>query len=90
MGCSVCQYSSAFGLSLTFYSFYLGYPVGQLLGKSCPLGFPLVLFLFYAVFIVCVLFPFGVWERMWNWIVSLPDYCLFIYFPAIFRPHLTV
>ena len=49
MGCSVCQYSSAFGLSLTFY---LGYPVGHLLGKSCPLGFPLVLFLFHAVFTV--------------------------------------
>ena len=87
VGCSVCQYLSAFGLPLTFY---LGYPVGHLLGKSCRLRFPLVLFLFHAIFIVCVPFPFGVWERMWNWIVSLPDYCLFIYFPAIFRPHLTV
>ena len=25
-------------------------------------------------------FPFGVWGRMWNSIVSVPDYCLFIYF----------
>ena len=41
-------------LSLTVCSFYLGQPGGHLLGKSCPLGFPLVLFLFYAVSIVCV------------------------------------
>ena len=33
-----------------------------MLGKSCRFGFPLVLFLFYAVFIVCVPFPFGIWE----------------------------
>ena len=25
-------------------------------------------------------FPFGVWGRMWNLIVSVPDHCLFIYF----------
>ena len=46
--------------------------------------------LFNAVFIVCVPFPFGVLERMRNWIVSLPDYCFFIYFTTIFRPYLTV
>ena len=39
MSCLFCQYSSAFGLSLTFYSFYLGYPGGHLLGKSCRLVF---------------------------------------------------
>ena len=88
MYCSICQYSSAFGLSLTFYSFYLRHPGGHLLGTSCCHGFPLVLFLFYAVFTVCVPYPFGVWERMRNWIVSLPDYCLCIYFTIIFRPHL--
>ena len=58
VSCSICQYSSAFGLFLTFYSFYLGYPARHLLGKSCRLGFPLVLFLFYATFIVYVPFPF--------------------------------
>ena len=32
--------------------------------------------------IVCVPFPFGVWGRMWNSIVSVPvlDHCLFINF----------
>ena len=32
-----------------------------------------------AVFVVRVPFPFGVWGRMWNLIVSVPDHCLFIY-----------
>ena len=39
-----------------------------------------MMFLFYAVLSVCVPFPFGVWGRMWNLIVSVPDHCLFIYF----------
>ena len=39
--------------------------------------------LFYAEFIVCVPFPFGVWERMRNWIVSLPDYCLHLLYNNI-------
>ena len=34
----------------------------------------------YAVLIVCVPFPCGVWGSMWNSIVSVPDHCLFIYF----------
>ena len=29
--------------------------------------------------IVCVSFPLGVWGRMWNSTVSVPDHCLFIY-----------
>ena len=29
---------------------------------------------------VRVPFPFGVWDRVWNSIVSVPDHCLFIYF----------
>ena len=37
-------------------------------------------FLFNAVLIVCAPFPFGVWGRLWNSTVSVPDYCLFIYF----------
>ena len=31
-----------------------------------------------AVLVVHVPFPFGVWGRMWNLIVSVPDHCLFI------------
>ena len=62
-----------------------------LLGPSCPLGVPVLvplafhLFCFYcdAVLVVCVPFPFCVWGRVWNSIVSVlvsvPDHCLFIY-----------
>ena len=32
------------------------------------------------VLIICVPFPFGVWGRKCNSIVSVPDHCLFIYF----------
>ena len=28
----------------------------------------------------CVPFPYGDWQRKWNWIVSVPDHCLFICF----------
>ena len=44
--CSDCQCSSALWLSFTYCSSYLGYPCGNLLGKSCHLGASLVLFLF--------------------------------------------
>ena len=33
-------------------------------------------FYFSAVIIVGVPFPFGVYDRMWNSIVSVPDHCL--------------
>ena len=39
---------------------YVGKTGGHLLGKSCPLGFLLQLFLFYAVKIECVPFQAGV------------------------------
>ena len=32
--------------------------------------------LLHALLIVCVSFPFGVRDRMWNWILSIPDLCL--------------
>ena len=38
-----------------------------------------VVFLFSAVLVVRVPFSFGVWGRVWNSIVSVPDRCLFIY-----------
>ena len=41
--------------------------------------------LLYAVLIVCVIFPFGVWDRMWNSIGSVHDHCLFIYIDIYFR-----
>ena len=39
--------------------------------------------LLYCVLIVCVPFLFGVWDRMWNSIVSVFDHCRFIYFVYI-------
>ena len=80
MVCSNYQCSSAFCLSLMFCLFYLEYSSGHLLGKSCPLGFPNVLHLFYAVLTARVPFPFGVLGRMRNSIVSVSDHCLFSYF----------
>ena len=59
----------------------LGLPAGHLLGKSWPLGFPLVLFYFMPSFFVP--FPCGVRGRKRNSIVSVPDHCLFIYFQPI-------
>ena len=47
---SNCQCSSAFYLSLTYCSIYLRQPCSHLLGKSCPLGISLMLFLFYCRF----------------------------------------
>ena len=32
-----------------------------------------------VVLAVRVHFPFGVWGRVWNSIVSVPEHCLFIY-----------
>ena len=53
-----------------------------MLGKCCPLGFPFVMFYFFITseLIVCVPFPFGVWSRMWNSNVSVPDHCLYLLF----------
>ena len=49
--------------------------------EPVPLAFRLCCFIFSAVLVVRVRFPFGVWGRVWNLIASLPDHCLFIYFP---------
>ena len=34
-----------------------------------------------VLLVVCFPFPFGVCGRMWNSIASVPDNCLFVYFP---------
>ena len=36
-----------------------------------------------ACAVYCVPYPFGVWNRIWNSIVSVPDHFLFIYFVNI-------
>ena len=47
-------------------------------GKELPLWlFHLCCFNFSAVLVVRVPFPFGVWGRMWNSIVSVIQHCLF-------------
>ena len=52
-------------------------------GRAVPLAFHLCHFYFSAVLVVRVPFPFGVWGRVWNSIVSVPDHCLFIYFGSM-------
>ena len=43
-----------------------------------PWLFTCVVFIFSAVLVVRVPFPFDVWGRVWNSIVSVPDHYLFI------------
>ena len=81
---SNCQCSSASICLLTYCSFYLGWPCGHLLGKNCPLGFSLVLVLFYCRLSCTRPFPIWCLGRVWNSIVSVPDHCLFI-FSALFQ-----
>ena len=50
--------------------------------SSCPFGFSSC-FNFSAVLVVRLTFPFGVWGRMWNSTVSVPDHCRFIYFSYV-------
>ena len=38
-----------------------------------------------VVLIVCAPFPFGIWDRMWNSIVTVPDHCIFICFCVVSR-----
>ena len=40
------------------------------------LGIRLGCFFLYAVLIISIPFPYGVWGRMWNSIVSVPDHYL--------------
>ena len=44
--------------------------------RDVPLAFHLCCFNFNAVLVVRVPFQFGVWDRMWNLIVSVPFYLL--------------
>ena len=48
--------------------------------RAVPLAFHLCCFYISAVLIVVGPFSFGVYGRIWNSIVSVPDYCLLIYF----------
>ena len=43
------------------------------------LAFHLYCFYFSAVLVVRVPFPLGIWGRMWNSVVSVPDHCLLIH-----------
>ena len=48
-------------------------------GRAVPLPFHLCSFYLSAVLIIGVPFPFGVYGRIWNSVVSVPEHCLFIY-----------
>ena len=48
--------------------------------RAVLLAFLVCCFNFSAVLVVRVPFPFGVWGRIWNSIVSVPDHCVFINF----------
>ena len=50
--------------------------------RAFRVAFHLCCFHYSAVFVVRVPFPFGVWGRMWNSIVSVPNhyFFFFIYF----------
>ena len=59
--------------------------------RAVTLVFHLCYFNFSDVLVVRVPFPIGVWGRMWNSIVLVPDHCLFIYslsFSIPWRPHM--
>ena len=47
-------------------------------------------FVLYSVIIACVPFPFGVWVRLCNLVVSVPDHCLFIYLDGQESDHAVV
>ena len=55
--------------------------------RAVPLAFHLCCVNFSAVLVVRVPFPFGVWGRMWNSIVSVPDHCLFLSTLCTFSMH---
>ena len=52
-----------------------------------PLAFYLCCFYFSAVLVVRVPFPFVVWDRVWNSIVSVLDHCLLMYFGNSLSPY---
>ena len=51
------------------------------LGKSCSIGLPRVPFVNCGQFMYLVISLFGFEGRMWDLIVSVPDHCLYFYFP---------
>ena len=85
---SNCQCSSAFCWSLNFeldllfilFRIALWSPAGKELFSWL---FTCVVFIFSNVLVIRVPFSFGVWDRVWNSIVSVPGYCLFIYFGGL-------
>ena len=58
--------------------------------RAIPLAFHLCVFFFFfffffsALLVVRVPYSFGVWGRVWNPIVSIPDHCLFMSFTYCF------
>ena len=68
-----------FVTSVNLTTLFLGRLVAISWERAVPLAFHVCSFNFSAVLVVHVPFPFDVWGRMLNSIVSVPDHCLFIY-----------
>ena len=80
--CCCWFYVSVFALFLFVFDFlFILFVIALWLsaGKELSSWISACADLLYAVFIVCVPFPFGVWGKMWNSIVSVLDHCLFVY-----------
>ena len=77
-GCCVSKGSLFRLLDYLFLLFRLAWWTS--VGKELTSWLSACAVLLYAVLIVCVPFPYGVWGRMWNSILSVSDHCLVIYF----------
>ena len=55
--------------------------------RAVLLDFHLCCFYFIAVLVVRVSFPFGVWRRLWNSNVSVPDHWLFYQLTVTYMTH---
>ena len=74
---SNCQCSSGFCWSLAYCLFSWDSSVAICSEIAVPLAFHFCCFYFSAILVIRVPFPFGVWGRVSNSVVSVPDHCLF-------------
>ena len=75
---------------LVFDLLFISFRIAICWESVVPLAVHLCCFYCSAVLVVRVPFPFGVWGRVWNSILSVPDHCLFIYFEQFYKLWLEV
>ena len=76
---SIVSISFILSFKITFFSSFALFPLwhpGIFLQLVSWLNF----IAFLSSFLCRLPFPYGVWGRMWNSFVSVPDHCLFIFF----------